>query len=214
MPRTARKLEDGIPCHIVHRANAGTFIMANPEDKMAYLNAVLKYKLKHGVCFCAYCLMSNHVHFVALAAEAARISRFMHDVATSYAEYRNARYEKEGHVWGGRFYSVSMGAMHFRNALLYVERNPRRANIVSKPWLYPWSSAHAHVEGTDDPILDFVPREIENPTYWKNILEESDEEEFLKKIRAGTKTGKRIELVERTFAAAQSESRARIEVMN
>jgi putative transposase len=35
-----------------------------------------------------------------------------------------------------------------------VERNPVRAGISDTPWDYPWSSARAYAQGTDDGLTD------------------------------------------------------------
>ena len=38
---------------------------------------------------------------------------------------------------------------HFWTAMVCVERNPVRARMVRRPWLYRWSSAAAHCGGAD-----------------------------------------------------------------
>ena len=61
-----------------------------------------------------------------------------------YAQYFNQKYDRVGHLWQGRYYSCILGDTHFMAALRYVERNPVRAKMVDKPWLWIWSSAREH----------------------------------------------------------------------
>ena len=51
-------------------------------------------------------------------------------------------------MWQNRFYSCPLAERHLWIALRYVEANPVRAGIASRPEQYRWSSAAAHmIEG-------------------------------------------------------------------
>jgi putative transposase len=48
-------------------------------------------------------------------------------------------------------------ATHLLAAARYIEQNPVRAGLVATSWEYPWSSAAAHVAGTDDGLVMVAP---------------------------------------------------------
>jgi len=55
-----------------------------------------------------------------------------------------------------------MDEPHFMYALRYLEQNPVRAGLEKQEWDYPWSSAKAHIGGTDlSGLLDLA--------WWKSI---------------------------------------------
>jgi hypothetical protein len=61
-----------------------------------------------------------------------------------------------GHLWQNRFYSCALDEAHLWAALRYVERNPIRAQLVTRPEEYFWSSAAAHVGlGAPPALLDW-----------------------------------------------------------
>jgi putative transposase len=96
-----------------------------------------------------------------------------------YSQYVHRKKKKKGHLWQGRFFSCVLSPGHLYRAVRYVEQNPVRAQIVSKPWDYIWSSAKQHIGNEMEPIiktedamnvLDIYGR-VEN---WKSYLEEED----------------------------------------
>ena len=107
-----------------------------------------------GVRLLSYCLMTNHVHFVATAERGDSLSLWMRRVNGRYAQYFNAKMGRSGHLWQARFYSCILSPNHLTVALRYVEQNPVRACLVQNPQDYRWSSAKAHLTGNLDKMLD------------------------------------------------------------
>ena len=56
----------------------------------------------------------------------------------------NFRENWRGYLWQGRFASFPMDKSYLLKAAAYVELNPVKANMVSLPEEYRWSSVHAH----------------------------------------------------------------------
>jgi REP element-mobilizing transposase RayT len=93
----------------------------------------------------AYCLMSNHYHFV-VHTRRANLSRLMQQLNGVYTQAYNRRHDKVGHLFQGRF----KGILVDRDAYLlevcrYVDLNPLRARLVRDPANWPWSSYGAHI---------------------------------------------------------------------
>ena len=137
----------------------------------------------------AYCLMTNHLHLVAMPSTQVALSRTLRDTHTAYASYINRREGVSGHLWQGRFFSSVLEDAHLWAAVRYVERNPVRAGLVTQAIDYPWSSAAAHARGTTDPVLSrgFPPPGVIKD--WGVWLQD-EEEQASTYLRRQTNTGR------------------------
>ena len=98
-----------------------------------------------------------------------------------------------GHFWQNRFFSCPLGERHRWLALAYAERNPVRAGIVSDAWRYQWSSARAHLQGTDPRGLLKLGEweKVYTPSRWQDVLQRSmAEEDDLEHLREATRSGR------------------------
>ncbi len=66
MPRIARVVVPNVPHHITQHGVRSLPVFFNDGDRRAYLGFLHEHGAKHGVAFLAYCLMTNHVHWVAV----------------------------------------------------------------------------------------------------------------------------------------------------
>ena len=66
MPRIARTIFAHIPHHITQRGNRRSDVFFTDDDYISYLSWLKEYIDKHQVEVLAYCLMTNHVHIVAV----------------------------------------------------------------------------------------------------------------------------------------------------
>lgn len=149
MPRQARVVAAGVPYHITQRGNNGQEVFLVDEDRRFYLNHLREQVRHHGVRLLGYCLMSNHVHLVAIPERTDSLARALGQLHGCYAWRFNRRYRRSGHLWQNRFYSCPLARTHLWRALLYVDMNPVRAGLVHDAPAYPWSSAAAHSRGHD-----------------------------------------------------------------
>jgi putative transposase len=159
MARLARIVAPDMPHHITQRGNRRMEVFFAEEDRQVYLELLRKYARRHRLAVYAYCLMTNHVHMVAVPSTEVAMAYTLRDTHSVYASYVNRRDGSSGHLWQGRFFSSVLEEPHLWAAVRYVERNPVRAGLVPQAADYPWSSAAAHVGGTADPVLspDFPP---------------------------------------------------------
>jgi len=93
--------------------------------------------------------MTNHVHLVVTPPGGDALAKAIGRTHFLYAQCVNRLHRRSGHLWQARFYSCVLGDSHLVNTMAYVERNPVRVRIVRQAWEYPWSSAAAHVTGSD-----------------------------------------------------------------
>ena len=159
-------------------------------DHHVYLKLLVQSCTRYEVKIWSYCLMSNHVHLIAIPSERDGLSEAFQFVHSSYADYFNAKYQKAGHLWQGRFKSTVMDERHLWNGVRYVERNPVRAGIVARAADYRWSSAAAHCGLKFDRVLsDDLPL-LGQVTDWETWLDNPEKESDLKFIRETTRTGR------------------------
>ena len=175
MARIARVVIPDYSHHIIHRGNRREKVFFNQDDKQAYLDSLTKYAEKYGIEFWAYCLMDNHVHFIAVPKKEDSFSRGLAQTHKDYTRRINFRNNWRGHLWEGRFKSCVLSQKHLYAAVRYIERNPVRAAMVKNAQDYPWSSAKAHVNRTKDKLLsdNFLVEEI---TSWKDYLSDDSDD--------------------------------------
>jgi len=145
VPRRARVVFEGVVHHITQRGNYRQNVFEDDSDKRKYVEFIREYSEKYGMKIYAYCLMSNHVHFIAAPVKEDSLAMTFKYVNMRYSSYFNKKNRRSGHLWQGRFYSCPLQFEHALEALRYVERNPVRAKMVELPWEYEWSSAREHV---------------------------------------------------------------------
>jgi len=191
MPRFARVVVPGCPHHITHRGNRRDDVFFSDTDREEYLEILLDSTRHYGVEVWGYCLMTTHVHLVAVPEREESLGLAIGRAHMKYARRANRRQRWWGHLWANRFYSTPLDAGHCRAALKYVECNPLRAGRVALPWDYPWSSARAHVLGDPDPLLTPCPLDAlvaPGPSWGAWLLEQADAD-VVARLRANTYTG-------------------------
>ncbi len=189
----ARVVAAGIPHHVTQRGNARQNVFDDSVDRRTYLNLLRRYATEHGLSIWAWCLMTNHVHLLAVPKTGAGLAHALGHTHRDYARYHNARSGKSGHLWQARYYSCPVDAPGDCTVMAYIERNPVRAGFVERAEDYPWSSALAHASGGDESgFLDYGGwPEGYTRDRWREILRSGVEEEALReRIRLATLTGR------------------------
>lgn len=159
MARLPRLCLPGMPQHIIQRGNNRQVCFGSEEDFSNYAYLLSKYADEFDVSIHAWVFMTNHVHLLATPAQANGISSMMQAVGRRYVRHFNYTYQRTGTLWEGRFKSCVVDADNYLLACMrYIELNPVRANMVSKPEEYRWSSYHAN--GVGKRIDLWTPHEI------------------------------------------------------
>ena len=123
MPRLARKKDEKSIFHIMVRSISELMLFKEDEDKLKYLELIKKYQLKYMFKVYGYCLMDNHGHLI-IDVNGSDISRIMHSINFSYAQYFNRKYKRHGHVFQDRFKSKVVKDERYLIALsAYIHNN-------------------------------------------------------------------------------------------
>ena len=190
MARFARVVLPECAHHVTQRGNARRDVFYSALDRRVYLGLLKQYSEHYGLRILGYCLMTNHVHLVAVPTFDDSLAKTLREVHGRYARYRNAVDRASGHVWQSRYYSCVVEEVALASVMRYVERNPVRAALVKFAADYAWSSAGIHLGGPNPDALVALEEWSTGwtPEAWADVLREGGDEASA--IRAATYSGR------------------------
>jgi putative transposase len=162
MPELRQSHTPGHPLHVIQRGWLRAACFFHDHDRIAYLNCLAQDSRRLGCALHAYALMGNHVHLLLTPERAHSVTRLMHCLAEHHERYTRKTPGRDdtlqdGHaspLWEKSFETIRV---HVRQYLLacmrYIELNPVRAGLVSRPQAYRWSSFRANALGAEDALL-------------------------------------------------------------
>jgi putative transposase len=194
MGRPTRRFEPGLPTHVVNRGNGRQPIFSCEADYRFLWQCLLEASTRFEVAVNAYVFMTNHFHLLLTPNERDSISRMMHWAVWKYSGRFNARYQRTGTLWEGRFRaSLITSERYFFACHRYIDLNPVRAGIAGHPADYAWSSHRFYAYGERNPLItsheamvDLGFDDATRRTAYQGMFETPLEEETLMEIRAST----------------------------
>ena len=192
MARIARTIAVGYAHHITQWGNNHENVFFTDADRRLYLQILQEQADRSGLEIIGYCLMSNHVHIVAVPHREDSLAKAIGGTHLRYTQYINDVHKRSGHLWQGRFASCALDKHRLWLAVKYVELNPVRARLCRKPWLYAWSSAAAHVdEKAKSDLLNLKHwYDRVSAEQWRLQLAEGIDEAQVEALRVRTRTGR------------------------
>ena len=189
MARLARVVVPEVPHHVTQRGNRrqDTFFCA--DDYRLYRDLMAQWCTHYGVEIWSYCLMTNHVHLICVPSSEEALGLAIGEAHRRYTRHVNFREKWRGHLWQGRFASYPMDEAHTLAAARYVELNPVRAKMTTRPEDYVWSSAQAHLAAQDDELVKVAPL-LEAVPDWATFLEGGLSGEENELLRQHERTGR------------------------
>ena len=152
-------------------------IFEDNGDRHYFLTVLKGCKELSGFKLHAFCLMSNHIHFLIEPAEEP-LDLVFKRIGTRYAVWYNRKYQRVGHLFQDRFKSENVETdQYFMTVLRYILQNPAKAGIETHPGNYRWSSFLAYENesgsitdteyalrlfGDRDTLIDFVKQTNED----------------------------------------------------
>lgn len=197
MPRPTRLNLPGIPQHITQRGNNRQACFFASRNYNLYLDLLAEACQKHQCALHAYVLMTNHVHLLITPSIANGLSLVMRDLGRDYVRQVNKAYGRSGTMWEGRFKSSLVDKDAYCIACYrYIELNPVRANMVSNPAEYRWSSFRANALGKHNELI--TPHESwlalgrngsSRRRAYLSLFEDALEHHEIEEIRFGVRKG-------------------------
>jgi len=143
MARPLRIEYPGAVYHVTSRGNEKKPVFKDDTDRENFLNTLQHVnKRYHWICH-AYCLMTNHYHFLIETPEG-NLSQGMRQLNGVYTQLFNKWHGRNGHLFQGRFKAILIQKdSHLLAVCRYVVLNPVRAKMVEAPEAWKWSSYQA-----------------------------------------------------------------------
>ncbi len=160
--------------HVVVKGINKENLFEQQREKAYFRKIIYEGLKKYKVEIYAYCIMSNHAHFLIWAEILEELSQFMARILAKYALYYNFKHNRNGHVFQNRFTSENIeNEGYFWNCIRYIHLNPVKAKMLKKAVGYRYSSMGEYC--TEASVL-ICGKAFE--MYKKRFLCYSDFEEF------------------------------------
>jgi putative transposase len=150
MPRIARVVVPGWPHHVTQRGNNRQTVFFCDHDRQVYLDLWSNYCNLYHADLVGYNLMGNHVHLIPIPEFDTSLAKAVGRTNNDFSRWQNVQCNRTGHLWQARFYSCPVDVFSLWDVLAYIELNPVRAGLVQNAEDWKWSSARAHLTGTDE----------------------------------------------------------------
>ena len=197
MPRRQRLQVAGVPVHIIQRGNNRQACFFAEDDYLFFLDHLARIAKRVRCALHAYVLMTNHFHLLLTPELPAGPSLLMKFLGQRYVQYANRTYKRSGSLWEGRFRSSLVQTAHYvLGCYRYIEMNPVRANMVSHPIDYRWSSYGTNAQGT--PVSWLTPHgeylalgsdEGMRQAAYRRLFATELDQQLLREIRVSTHGG-------------------------
>lgn len=169
MPREARKAPGGRVYHVLNRSVGKMHLFRRDEDFEAFQWVMVEAHTRHPIRILAYCVLSNHWHFVVWPQADGEVTDYFRWLAHTHAmrwrvAHRTVGY---GHLYQGRFKSFPVQSDgHLLTVLRYVERNALGAGLVERAEQWRWCSLWARRQGDAAIRSILTPWPVECPRDW------------------------------------------------
>ena len=145
--------------HITSRGNEQKAVFKSNRDREKFLEYLESATKRYDAVIHTYCLMDNHYH-ILLETPSGNLSRIMAHINGAYTNYYNAKRERFGHLFQGRYKAILVEADEYAKELSrYIHLNPVRVKIVEQPEEYEWSSYSYYIGKRKAPEwlkMDFI----------------------------------------------------------
>lgn len=134
--------------HVVQRGGGPIPIFGDDVDHEVFLLTLEVVSAECDLRVHAFALMLTHFHLLVTPDHWRSLPCTMGRVGSRYVRYFNRKYGRTGSLWGSRYRPFLIeDERRWLNCLKYIELNPVRAGVVSRPEEYPWSTYRVHAFG-------------------------------------------------------------------
>lgn len=160
MARLSRLAIAGHLHHVLQRGVHGQLICTDMDDYAALLDATFGAAQRHGVAVHGYVLLPDHFHLLLTPPEDRSLPLMMQAIGRIYVRHYNAKHQRKGTLWEGRFKSAVLQPRYAIAALTYLDSHAQRVGGGLPPPDYPWSS-YSHYSGSQ--VQKGI---VTHPAYW------------------------------------------------
>lgn len=188
-------------------------IFSNSKNIEKYIKIIEEKQRNCEIVIIAYCIMTNHAHFLIKADKIEELSKFMQKVNTKYAIYYNKVNNRIGYVYRDRYKLQKITDIeHLYRCIEYIHDNPLKAGICIKQEQYKYSSFNSMYNSnrtelytkvgellnendlcrdTNEPIK-FLEEKIDKDMECKKLIDEFLSEHSISKMQLLEKNNRKI----------------------
>ena len=181
--------------HVLNRAAARQTLFEAAEDYEAFERVLEQAHQREPMRILSYCVMPNHWHLVLWPQQGRddQVSEFMRWLTVTHAQRWHSHFQTSGTgpLYQGRFKAFPVQSdEHLWTLIRYVERNPKRANLVRRAEQWRWSSLWRSLNGdaTARRLLSDLPASSgRRPRDWTTLVNQPQTEAELIAIRTSVR---------------------------
>jgi putative transposase len=155
-----RYFEEGYCYHVLNRGAQRRRLFFTEDDFAAFEQLMFETLDRVSLPIFTYELMPTHWHFVVRPETKEQLSDYFQYLAGTHAKRFHAALGTtgEGHVYQDRFKSFPVeGDGHLLTLCRYVERNAKRAGLVSRAEHWRWSGLWRRLHHCDERLVSDWP---------------------------------------------------------
>ncbi len=170
--------------HVYNRGANKADIFRNDKDYLFLLKQVQNHLSEFNISVIAYCLMSNHYHFLLRQNGEAKISDFMQAIFGVYSLAFNSVHKHSGTLFQGPFRAIWVDQSGYLLHLCrYIHRNPMQASMVIKPEQWHYSNYLEFIGKRNGALVDrdFVRQNFGTPEEYEELVMDYDPPEKIQR---------------------------------
>ena len=175
MPRRADAFIQGGYYHAYNRGANRNLIFFSDDDFLRCLGLIKQYARHYQITVIAYCLLSNHYHFLLRQDGPAPVSKFIGVIFNSYVQSLNLRLERSGTLFEGRFKHRRVNdEAYLLNLCRYIHANPVLHGLTDDPAMWEYSNYLEWVGQRPGTLFDqaFVSEYFDSPSAYERYVVE------------------------------------------
>jgi len=174
-------------------------VLQGPVGKEVY-KCVMVFSQQLGCEVVELNVQPDHVHLLVTPSDRSGCALLMKHLAQRHSKRINAKQDRTGSLWEGRFHSGLVARDDYAIACYrYVELNPVRAHMVDHPSQYRWSSYNANVRAEPHSFVRPHPSfmalgldEAHRTAAYRGLCDAPLQQPVIDEIRRATRNGHRM----------------------
>lgn len=134
-----RIFKEGSAHHLYLKALKGNVLFYRTEDYLFFLTLLSVLARRYGIGIEALCIMFNHVHIFARAADIKVFKAFCRDLQSMFSTGYNNEYHMKGKLMMRSGYAPKSSRKSVLSCLIYIVNNPVAGHLTKAALEYKWN---------------------------------------------------------------------------